>query len=153
MLKYLSALALVCLVYSGSVAAHTIRPALVTITFNSDTSFSVEIETNAEAMLARIGAEHADTNDSPNAQEYDRLRLLAPVQLDEQLRAFGPEFAEKLRAEFDGAPADMQFERAEIPPVGNPELARKSRIYLNGTIPLNARQFTWLYPEEYGSNV
>ena len=71
---------LVCLaLLAQSALGHTIRPAVATIVVDDSGEIDIRIRANAEAMLARIGAEHADTNDSPNAGRYNELRLMEPA--------------------------------------------------------------------------
>ena len=48
------------------------------VSFEQDGAFEIEIRANAESLIAEIGTEHSDTDDSPNAQIYNRLRELAP---------------------------------------------------------------------------
>lgn len=143
------ALALVSLAAS----AHTISPTVVTITFNQDATFYIEIAINAEALLAEIGPQHSDTDDSPNASLYNRLRQLEPEELRVEFERFVPTMLERLEARFDDVSISLTFDRIEIPETGDVDLVRYSFIDLSGNIPNGARQFVWRYPEEYGSNV
>ena len=157
MLRFGSLVAILCLTslfaFALPASAHTIRPALVTITFNDDTSFSVQIDANAESLIARIGTEHTDTDDSPNAETYNRLRALEPDALRAEFESFAPEYLGNLSLAFDEQNASLDFVEIEIPEIGDVELARESQITLTGRIPAGARQVVWTYPEVYGSNV
>ena len=137
----------------GLCAAHTIRPAVVTATFASDASFVLEIRTNLEAVIARISPKHADTDDSPNAADYDRLRQLPPEELEASFQAFSPEFIGKLSVSFDDVKVPVRLERTDIPEAGDVRLARKSVVFLRGAIPAGASRFVWHYPEAFGSSV
>ncbi len=134
-------------------SAHTLTPTIVTITFNQDATFDIEITLNAEALLAEIGPQHDDTNDSPNAPTYNRLRELEPNQLRAEFERFVPDMLERLDARFDDVRIPLAFKLIEIPATGDVDLERYSFIDLSGEIPAGARQFVWRYPEEYGSNV
>ena len=136
-----------------SANAHTIRPALVSITFNDDATISVEIEANAESLIARIGTEHTDTDDSPNAELYNRLRALGPAELQAEFEDFAPEYLGNLSLAFDGQDSELTFVDITVPEVGDVELARDSVIRLTGEIPAGAQEVIWTYPVTYGSNV
>lgn len=133
--------------------AHTLSPTVVTITFNQDATFDIEITINAEALLAEIGPQHSDTNDSPNAPTYDRLRQLEPEEFRSEFERFVPDMLERLDARVDNVRIPLAFKLIEIPAVGDVGLERYSFIDLSGEIPAGAGQFVWRYPEEYGSNV
>ncbi len=133
--------------------AHTLRPAVVTVTFAEDARFRLEIRANLEALVARLSPNHADTDDSPNAAEYNRLRQLPPAALEEAFRAFSGEFIDSITVRFDAQRAALQLERVAIAPVGDIRLARESLIVLRGAIPAGAATFIWRYPEAFGSSV
>lgn len=133
--------------------AHTLRPAVVTVTFAEDARFRLEIRANLEALVARLSPNHADTDDSPNAAEYNRLRRLPPAALEEAFRAFSGEFIDRIAVRFDARRAALQLERVAIAPVGDIRLARESMIVLRGAIPAGATTFVWRYPEAFGSSV
>lgn len=143
------ALALVSLAAS----AHTISPTVITITFDKDVTFDIEITINAEALLAEIGTQYSDTDDSPNASLYNRLRGLEPEELQVEFERFVPTMLERLEVRFDDISVSLNFDGIEIPEVGDVDLVRYSFIDLSGNIPAGAQQFFWRYPEEYGSNV
>ena len=140
------------LLFGAAAQAHTIRPTVVTVSFASDTEIEVAIKANLESLIARIGDEHQDTDESPNAAEYDRLRALAPEQLREAFDEFLPELLSRIEATFADERAVLTFIDVEIPPVGDTDLARDSVIRLRGTSD-TIGGFVWRWPEEYGSNV
>ncbi len=146
---------LVCglLIVPGVGGAHTIRPAVVTVTFANDASFRLEIRTNVEALIARVSPKHADTDDSPDAANYNRLRQLPPEKLAESFRPFGSEFITQISATFDDLRAPLTLDRIDVPPAGDLRLARNSVIILRGAIPAGTSSFVWRYPEAFGSSV
>jgi hydrogenase/urease accessory protein HupE len=146
---------LVCglLIVPGVGGAHTIRPAVVTVTFANDASFRLEIRANVEALIARVSPKHADTDDSPDAANYNRLRQLPPEELEASFQPFVTEFVSKIAPTFDGVQVPMQLDRIDIPQTGDIRLARASVIVLRGMIPAGASGFVWRYPAEYGNSV
>ena len=131
--------------------AHTLRPAIATLSFDGAGAFTLEIETNLEARLAGIGPEHADTRDAPTAREYDRLRALPPDALRAQLAAWLPDFLASVRPIVDGQAVGLAFVAADIPGVGDLELARKSLLRLAGELPRGAHELRWAWPAAYGN--
>jgi len=138
------------LIVAPPLAAHTVRPAVATVSFVSG-GYSIAIETNAEALLAGIGPEHADTRDAPTARDYDRLRELEPEALQKRFDTFAPLFVARVRPLIDGKPAVIEFVGLDVAPVGDLDLARRSVIRLRGTLQRGAASFQWAWPAAYGN--
>ncbi|TDJ45767.1 MAG: HupE/UreJ family protein [Gammaproteobacteria bacterium] len=133
--------------------AHTIRPTVATIVVDSSGEIDIRIRANVEAMLAAIGAEHSDTNDSPNAGYYIELRAMEPRLLAQQFSAFAPTLLNLPILQADGAALAFSYEGLEVPPVGDQELARDSIILLKANVVSGAGEIVWVWPEHYGSSV
>ena len=125
------AFGLAWLIVGGAVAAHEIRPAVVTVTF-AGPAYDIEISGNIEAMLAGVGPNVADTSESPNAKRYDALRQLTPAALDAEIRKFAPDLIRGLAVEFDGQRAAPELVATKVPDVGDSKLARISIVHLRG---------------------
>jgi len=145
-------LIVLCLLVAGPLAAHTLRPAVATLSLFDSGEYELAIELNLEALLAGIGSRHTDSDDSPQAREYNRLRALPAVSLDSVYRGFAPRFVAGLAPQFDGSvgPA-VAAAGLDIPGVGDLALARKSVIRLRGAIPAGARELRWAFPARYGN--
>lgn len=137
---------------SANAGAHEIRPAIVSVNLAAP-RFEIEVSANLEALLAGVSPKHADTSESPNAQRYDRLRELAPAELEGQVRKFIPEWLKGLAAELDGVRVEPTVAAIEIPALGDPRLARISIIRLAGAMPDGGREFRWSYAREFGDNI
>jgi hypothetical protein len=138
---------------SGAAAAHEIRPAIVTGTFEGDGSYRFEVSLNLEALIAGISPVHVDTNESPNARHYDELRALPPAELKAHFAQFESRFLAGVTLEFDGQRAAPSIAAIEIPEAGDIRLARLSRVVLAGRVPEEASALRWAYAAEFGSNV
>jgi len=136
----------------GNVHAHEQRPSIVTLTFEEGGRYRLAIDTNLEALLARIGPEHDNTEDSPQADEYNALRQLPPDALKARFDAFAPGFLTDIGLSFDDTKAQASVAEVNIPDVGDVDLARISIIVLQGTVPPGAQTFVWAYPEANGSS-
>jgi len=141
------------LIFSGSVLAHEIRPAVVNIEFDNQNRFTIDLGVNIEAILAGVSPKHKDTNESPNANRYNALRELAPDQLRSRVEEFVPQLLGSLRLEFDGEQSSLRFVGAEIPPIGDLAVSRLSHLQLEGVAPEQAKTFRWTYAEAFGPNV
>jgi len=133
--------------------AHRLRPAVVTITFNPDRTYVATVELNMEAMLAGIAPEHQDTNDSPNAREYDALRELPPSELGGRIRRSIDRYLAGINVLIDGRPAPATLVSADVPEVGDVNRERISRLTLGGEVPDGSSVFAWSYAREFGSSV
>jgi hypothetical protein len=138
---------------SAIAAAHEIRPAIVTGTFEADGSYRFEVSLNLEALIAGVSPVHADTSESPNARLYNELRALPPAELKARFMRFEPRFLAGVKLEFDGQQSAPTIAAIEMPEVGDLRLARLSRIVLAGRVPDGAHAVRWAYAAEFGSNV
>ncbi|MFC1665379.1 hypothetical protein ACFL17_07095, partial [Pseudomonadota bacterium] len=136
-----------------SATAHTLRPAIATITFEDNARFKLEVLTNVEALLADIGPQHNDTEDAPNAKVYNQLRRSTPAKLKAEFAQFALDYLKQLQIEFDNRKARFSFLYIDVPPIGDVDLARKSIINITGSFAETANKFLWRYPEKYGSVV
>ncbi len=136
-----------------SVSAHEIRPAIFTLQIKEDRSINLSASLNLEALLADIGGQHDDTDDSPNAKLYEQLRRLSPSELESRLKSFATEWISNLSLTFDGKPADLKLSNTAITEVGDTDLARISDVTLEGSLPSSAKNLRWAYKPSYGSSV
>ena len=134
--------------------AHEIRPAIATFAMQSNGNYSITISLNLEAILSGIGAEHEDTDDSPNAERYNTLRALPPNDLRSAFQTFETEFLEGVTLHFgDDISGSPQIGKLTIPEIGDLELARISELVLTGVVPYGAESFVWQWKEAFGSSV
>lgn len=133
--------------------AHRLRPAVVSLEIVDKTSFTIGIVLNLEAVLAGIGPQHRDTNESPRAQQYDALRRLSPTELVARMRESEKPYLAGVRVTFDGARAPLRLMTIEVSEMGNLALERLTTLRLAGPIPAGARSLRWRYAQAFGSNV
>ena len=155
--KFLGCLVLGCLLLGGlllaqTADAHRLRPAIVTVTFGGDGSWSAALQLNLEALLAGIGPEHEDTSQAPQAGAYNALRDLPPETLRVQFDAFAPRLLRGIIVRFDGQTVAPQLAAVAIPAVGNVGVERLTVITFGGRIPPGSKAFTWRYAPEFGES-
>jgi len=132
--------------------AHRLRPAIVTVTFNADGTFTAALQLNLEALLAGIGPEHEDTSQAPQAGTYNALRELPAASLQTRFDEFAPRLLGGITLRFDGKPVSPDVTEVDIPPVGNTGVERLTTITLSGAIPAGSKALTWRYAPEFGES-
>ena len=125
--------------WAGLAAAHEIRPAVMDVTLDGEVTGVVDL--NAEAILAGIDlSQYADTNEAPEAGDYDRLRALPAGQLAAAFEEGFAAFAGGLRLEGAGAPRLVSVEVTEEP---NAELPRDTRVTFAAPLEAGAVRIGW----------
>lgn len=137
----------------SSARAHEVQPAIVDLSFSEDGRYRIEIAINLEALIAEIGPDVQNTNESENAQDYNKLRATGPQGLREAFSEFEQKFLSGVYLKADDNDITPRVVDVLIPPVGDLDLARESVIVLGGRLPINAETFTWAWDFQYGSSV
>ena len=151
--KLSQALLLTLLLFFGSAAAHEIRPAVATMTLEPGVRYELAIVVNVEAVIAGIGAEHRDTDQSPNARQYNQLRALPPETLRAEFDKSARRYLDGIVIEFDGARAQPAITAVEIPPIGDLALSRQTTVRIGGATPAGMKVLTFSYAAAFGSCV
>ena len=132
--------------------ADVVKPALIEISVNTNGTYRIEVRASVEALLTDMGAKYINTKDSPNADAYDRLRVLPPNELQAAFEPFKSTFTDKVEIYFDGQRAPLQITSVTIPEAGYPKVPRTSLIILEGEIDRSVQQVEWYYPQSFGNN-
>ncbi|VVT08924.1 conserved membrane hypothetical protein [Hoeflea sp. EC-HK425] len=152
---FASLLVAVLMVVAGASAlrAHEIRPAIADLVFAGDGTVRLDMSLILEAALAEIGAEHSDTDESPNAARYDDLRLLDESALATEFERFKPRFLEGVSLSADGVRIPLEVTTVELDPVGDTDFARLSRLQLAGPVPEGAESVVYSFDPAFGPSV
>lgn len=122
-------LAAFTLVWGAELRAHETQPAIANIVVTPD-RFEMQIALNAEALLAGIDlSTYQDTNDAPEAAEYDRLRALPGESLTAALNEAWPELVQGFRVEGAGP---LQLDTVDVTMPASDELSRESVLTISG---------------------
>jgi hypothetical protein len=141
------------LLLCSSAAAHEIRPAVATLGLEPDGRYEIAIVVNIEAVVAAVSPQHRDTDESPNAREYNRLRALAPDALRTVIDTHVTSYLDGIELEFDGTLVHPALLGIDIPPVGDVALSRQSVVRLGGAAPAGAKALAFRYANRFGSCV
>lgn len=133
--------------------AHEVRPAIVNL-YLKPAGYKLEINLNLEALLAGIGAQHTDTNDSINSSLYNRLRALSSIELRQNFNSRQSEFLSAILIN-DTLQKRIphRVEGIDIPEVGDTALARDSTITLSPQFNGSIEGVTWSWLKEFGPSV
>jgi len=146
------AVVLLCTLWTGGVRADVVKPALIEISVHTSGKVHVDLRASIEALLTGINARYRNTQDAPNAAEYDALRVLPPEALREKFVPFEKRLLEKIEMLADGLGVELAIDKVTIPEPGYTKVPRISVIELTGTLDRSTKELEWYYPAEFGDN-
>jgi len=144
---------LIAVTFVSTAESHTIRPAVATVVISPEGQLDVQIRLNMEAIVAGIDGRLGDTSESPNAAQYDSLRLKSPAELAQEFAGIAPQFLQRPLLQVDGKILPLSYLSADIPEVGDVELSRDSMLHLEASLPANSKALVWQWPPDLGSSV
>lgn len=139
-------------IHSSYSWADVVKPALVELTLYSDGNYQLDMRLSIEAMLTGINAQYKNTQEAPNAAEYDELRALESKDLEAVFLKHQQSFIQQLGLSFDGGKVSTEISSVSVPEPGYKKIPRISELELRGVIPDGITVFNWFYPEAYGDN-
>lgn len=132
--------------------ADVVKPALIEISADVSGRVSLELRASVEALLTGINAEYKNTQDSPNAEAYDALRVLEADALREQLQPFEATMLDAIWLRADDQLVPLQLAAVDIPAPGYVKVPRISVLELHGELPRDARALQLYYPAAFGDS-
>lgn len=133
MLMQIAVLSMLAMITMAS--AHEIRPAIADVTL-SDTQVQLDIRLTAEPLVAGINLQGLqDTNEAPEAEQYDALRALPPADLTRAFEDAWPGIAAGIDVLAGDAPVALELLEVEVIDQPDTELPRDTTIRLQGALP------------------
>ncbi|MGB5540509.1 MAG: HupE/UreJ family protein [Gammaproteobacteria bacterium] len=151
-LVYLLALCSLLVAGLSTARADVVKPALVEISIDASGTYRVEVRASIEALLTGINSRYRNTQEAPNADAYDALRVLQADALQAAFEPFRQQFTEQVQLLFDDRPSPLSVTRVEIPEPGYTKVPRISVIHLEGEIARSVQSVRWYYPQAFGDN-
>lgn len=134
-------------------AAHEIRPTIADVEVG-EFEVTLTIRTALEALIAGIDLSAVeDTDDAPEAAEYDRLRALSPEELEAELRAAWPDIRDGFIIQSEGERLQAEIVAVDIAEVGDIELPRDASLTVGATLPEGDAGVRVGLAEEFGTFV
>jgi len=146
----LSTLVCLALVAAGPARAHEVRPAIADVTVAAD-RVVLEIRLTLEALVAGIDLQGLDdTDNAPQADEYDRLRALDPAAFTAAVRAAWPRLSPGFRLAAGDTPLTPVITDLRVPEIGNTDLPRDSVMTVLAPLPPDGTPVTVGWTAAYG---
>jgi len=133
-------------------SSDVVKPALVEITADTSGQVIIEVRASIEALLTGINTRYRNTQDAPNAEAYDALRVLGPDKLNEKFLPFKNEFLQYIYLLADGKLVPLEITNIDIPEPGYTKVPRISLIELRAGLDRSTKSLVWYYPEKFGDN-
>jgi hypothetical protein len=134
-----------------SVIAHELQPAIANLTVSNNV-VKGEIELSLEPIIIGMDLEAIEnTDDAPEAQKYDALRSMIQSDLRPQFDQAWPNFRSKLKLLAGTTSLDIQLDEVTIPPLGNIELTRVSKLSFSAKLPADNSGITFGWTPDLGS--
>jgi hypothetical protein len=134
-----------------SVIAHELQPAIANLTVSNNV-VKGEIELSLEPIIVGMDLEAIEnTDDAPEAQKYDALRSMIQSDLRPQFDQAWPNFRSKLKLLAGTTSLDIQLDEVTIPPLGNIELTRVSKLSFSAKLPADNSGITFGWTPDLGS--
>jgi len=115
--------------------AHEIQPAVIDVVIGLD-EVVLDISFNSEVLLAGIDASQStDTNSTPEAARYDRLRALDPAALGDEIRKSRAELLPVFELMNADMPLALRLQDVKVVPETDITLPRQTRLRLDAALP------------------
>ncbi len=132
--------------------ADVVKPALVEISVFAEGHYRVELRASLEAIMTGINSSYKNTQEAPNSDAYDALRVLQSAQLKEKFTPFQHQLEQQIQLKFDELPVKLKIQEIQIPEPGYTKVPRTSVIVFEGSISKAAKTLSWYYPARFSDN-
>lgn len=133
--------------------AHEVVPAIVDLSQDGDT-LTFQVSATLETMLAEIDLTAvSDTDDAPQANEYDRLRALPPGDIETAFTRAFSDIADGMTVMAGDQRLALRLNDVTADPVGDLDIPRDSTFTFSATLPDGAESVTVGWDRELGALV
>ena len=142
---------LMLLIATGALRAHEVLPGIAT--FGVENGIAViTLELTAEAILAGIDLDGLeDTNEAPEASDYDALRALSSEELGAQIDEYASKLVDNVMLQVDDERVPLIYGGHNIDDPGNVELVRRATISFSALLPEAAETAALGWIRSYGT--
>lgn len=141
------------------ILAHELRPSIVEIELGQTASGGsytgkAMAQVNLESLIAGIGSDHDNTDDSPNSDRYQSLRALTTEQLAAEFELFRNTFIDGITLLSDsGRRVPVSIAKLETSPQPDLELARNSVVTMTFEFLATESGFSWQSDKAFGEMI
>jgi hypothetical protein len=134
-------------------SAHEVRPSVADVTITPQT-VDLRIRLTAESLLAGVDLSQVqDTNEAPQAAQYDMLRTLPAEDLAARFRAEWPVLVQRFDLRAGDVRLDPQLIEVRVTPEADIEVPRDTEITLKAELPEGDAAITVAWGAEFGALV
>ncbi|OSP54352.1 hypothetical protein BV911_13195 [Pseudoruegeria sp. SK021] len=138
------------LVFATAAQAHETRPAIADLDIGQ-TRAQLSITLPLEAPLAEIDLDGiTDTNDAPQAAQYDQLRALSAPDLAALVRKDWPRLSGKITLESGGVRLPLSLTGVDVPADIARDLPRDSLLSISAALPPGDAAVTFAWDADLG---
>lgn len=147
----LSTVAMLMMFIAPSAQSHELQPAIANLIVSND-MVTGEIELSLEPIIAGIDLRSVEnTDDAPEASQYDALRKMAPAELRIMFDEAWPNLKSKFRLLAGTTALNIEIDALIIPPVGNIELTRMAKLSFTAALPQDGTDITFGWAASLGN--
>ncbi len=137
----------------GAATAHEVVPAIADLELKGG-RLTLSVAMAAEAFVAGVDLTAvSNTNEAPEAADYDSLRALPPEDMEARFREFWPEMAARLYLTADSAPLVPDLDGIEVRPEDDVSLPRRSVLRFSAALPAGAKTVSVGWDAAFGTLV
>lgn len=130
--------------------AHELQPSIVNLTITDD-QVNGELEISLEPLISGMDLGSIDnTDDAPEAAQYDTLRALSSDELEAKFNEVWPELKSKFQINAGTNTLDVIMGDVSIPEIGDIELSRTSMLQISAALPDDGSDITFGWNPELG---
>ena len=118
--------------------AHEVLPAIADMTLEGD-QLAFDVRLNIESFIAGIDLTTVeDTDEAPQAADYDAFRAMEPAALTAEFDAFWPQMQERVTVLVDGQAVTIENPEITVGAVGNVDAVRETELSFTAAVPAGA---------------
>lgn len=147
----LSTTALLMTLVAPSAHSHELQPAIANLTVSNEMVVG-DIDLSLEPIIIGMDLEALEnTDDAPEAQQYNVLRDMSPTVLRIKFDQAWPDLKTKLRLLAGTTVLDIKIDALIIPPAGNVELTRIAKLTISAALPADGTDVTFGWAADLGN--
>ena len=127
---------------ANTASAHEIRPSIADAEITADT-LTLELQVTLESIVARVDQQlYVDTDDAPESERYDELRIMEPAELEAIFRNDWPDLSPGFLLAAGDTTLQPKIDSIQIPEVGQTDLPRDTTLRLTAALPPDGSDVT-----------
>ena len=150
LVRLLSSIAVAIFTFVSAATAHEVLPSIADVELEGDQLY-FDVRLNIETFVAGIDqAATVDTDNTPEAIDYDALRALEPSALEAMFREFWPDMEKRITVTVDNEQRVLSLVDVTVEPVGNKDIPRDGHIRFSAEVSSDAQNLSVGWAKKFG---